>query len=161
MTKENLQKYWHRLFEVGVFVKGLNGVWEIATGLLFLLLSHGALSRWFLTFIHGELLEDPPDKIINFFSHFSPDLSSGTKTFIALYILFHGVLNIFLAIQLYRDRHWSYFVAIGAMSTFVLYQIYRISVFHSPILVAVTIFDIGFIALTWHEYRYHREVKKT
>lgn len=161
MTKENIQKYWHQLFELGVLVKGLNGVWETVSGLLFLSLKHDTLNRWFLVAIHSELLEDPHDRIINFFSHATPALSTGTKTFIAVYILFHGLLNLFLAIQLYRDKHWAYFVAIGAMSTFVFYQIYRISVFHSPILIAVTIFDIGFIALTWHEYRFHREAKKS
>ncbi|MFA6416548.1 MAG: DUF2127 domain-containing protein [Candidatus Paceibacterota bacterium] len=160
MTRERIQKYWHELFELGVLIKGLNGLWETAGGLLFLFLSRETLSRWFLSVMHNELLEDPHDKIINFFSHSANHFSSGTKTFVALYILLHGILNIFLAIQLYRDRHWAYLVAIGAMSTFVLYQLYRISVHHSPVLMAVTIFDICFIALTWHEYRYHQEVKK-
>ena len=157
MIKKNIQKYWHQLFELGVLIKGLNGLWETASGLLFLLLSRGALNRWFFALSHSELLEEPHDKITNFFSHGLPYLSTGTKTFIAFYVLFHGLLNLFLAIQLYRDKHWAYLVAMGAMAISVVYQIYRISVFHSLILTAVTIFDLCFIALTWHEYRYHRD----
>lgn len=150
------QKYWHRLFEFGIAVKAINGVWETISGLLVLFLSKAVLSSWFYLITRDELLEDPNDRFINFLAHGLQNLSHSAQTFTALYVLAHGLLNIFLAIQLYRDKHWAYLVTIGAMLMFMTYQIYRISIHHSLILTALTIFDAAFIGITWHEYKYHR-----
>ncbi len=157
MTKISIQKYWHELFEFGVIIKGFNGVWETISGFLVLVLSKATLSHWFFLVTRNELLEDPNDKFINFLAHALQNFSADAKTFAALYILAHGVLNVFLAIQLYRDRHWAYLVTIGTMIMFMVYQTYRISIHHSLLLTAITIFDGIFILLAWHEYKYHRD----
>lgn len=151
------QKYWHELFEAGIAIKGFNGVWETITGFLFLVLSKETLDSWFSYITRNELLEDPRDNLIQFFAHTFQNFSSDTKTFAALYVFLHGILNIFLVIQLYRDKHWAYLVTIGSMIIFMIYQIYRISVHHSLFLTLITIFDALFIALAWHEYKYHRD----
>lgn len=154
---KSIQKYWHALFELGVFIKGLNGVWETISGLLILFLSKSTLNNWFLLFTGNELLEDPNDKFINFLAQSLKNLSSETQTFVAIYLLLHGLLNIFLVVQLYRDRHWAYPATIGVIVLFMSYQVYRIIIYHSLILTAITIFDALFIILIWHEYKYHRE----
>ena len=160
MIKKSIQKFWHNLFEFSVFMKGINGLWETLSGFSILFLNKTTLTRWFSFFIHKELLEDPRDRFISFLAHALQNFSTDTKIFIAFYMLLHGFLNIFLAIQLYRDRHWAYLVAIGTMSSFLVYQIYRISIHHSLILTAITIFDAFFIFLTWHEYKYHQDQLK-
>jgi len=149
--------FWHELFEYGVFIKGLNGIWETVSGLLTLFLSKATFSKWFYLIARNELLEDPNDKFVNFLARALQNLSNNTKTFAALYILIHGLLNIFLAIQLYRDKHWAYPVTIGIMLIVALYQIQRISINHSLILTAITLLDLLFILLAWHEYKYHQE----
>jgi uncharacterized membrane protein len=73
--------------------------------------------------------------------------------FVAVYFLIHGFLNLFLAIQLYRDRIWAYLVTIFVTIIFIFYQIHRIILHHSVVLTIITIFDILFIFLTWHEYK--------
>ncbi len=151
------QKYWHELFEFGVFIKGFNGVWEIVSGFMILFLSKITLTNWFFLIAQNELLEDPRDKFINFLVQTLQNFSSSTQILVALYILTHGLLNIFLAVQLYRDKHWAYLVTIGATLMFMSYQIYRISIHHSLILTIITIFDMFFIILAWHEYKYHRD----
>jgi uncharacterized membrane protein len=151
------QKYWHELFEVGMTLKAFNGVWETVTGFLFLVLSKETLHKWFSRVFSNELLEDPHDKLIQFLTHTFQNVSSDTKTFAALYIFLHGILNIFLVVQLYRDKHWAYLVTIGSMVLFMIYQIHRISVHHSLFLTILTIFDALFIVLTWHEYKHHTE----
>ena len=157
MAKWFAQKYWHELFEIAVALKGFNGIWETISGLLFLLVSKATLAGWLTAIFSNELLEDPSDNFIQFLSQALQGLSTNTKTFAALYILFHGLLNIYLAVELYRDRHWAYLVAIGAMLAFIPYQLYRISLHHSLLLAALTLFDGLFIILTWHEYKYHRD----
>lgn len=161
MTKQSIQKYWHEIFELTVFIKGINGVWEIVAGFFVLFLSKATINNWFSFIVYNELLEDPNDKFINFLTQALQNFSGNTKIFAAFYILFHGTLNIFLAIQLYRDKHWAYLVTIGTIIIFLFYQIYRISIYHSLILSIITIFDILFIVITWYEYKNHKEVVKT
>ncbi len=149
------EKYWHKFFEIGIFVKGFNGVWETVSGILVLSISKLTLSHWLSVLAEEELLEDPNDPFIHFVTHSLENFSHNTQIFAALYILGHGILNIFLAVQLYKEKKWAYKVAAIAMLVFMIYQVYRISIHHSLILTAITIFDVFFVIITWHEYRYH------
>lgn len=86
--KEGLTtKHWHKLFEVTLFMKGFNGVWETISGLTFLLLSKATLSHWYIKLARNELIEDPTDRVGNFVVHILLNPNTGTKTFTALYIL--------------------------------------------------------------------------
>lgn len=87
-------------------------------------------------------------------SHGIQDLSTNTKIFVAIYILAHGVLNIFLSIQLYREKIWAYRATFVIMTGFVIYQLIRIYTYHSAMLITLTAIDLLFMALLWHEYRY-------
>ncbi len=150
------EKNWHALFEFGIVLKGVNGIWESAAGLTILFIGKNTFSRLFLHLTRGELLEDPNDRLINFLAQRLHNLSSNTIIFAAIYILAHGLLNIFLALQLYRQKLWAYLVTIGFMIIFMLYQIYRISYSHSLALTLITIWDILFMIITWHEYKYRK-----
>jgi uncharacterized membrane protein len=127
-------------------------------GCLLLFTSKITITNVFYSFTAEELLEDPNDFIVNFLGQVVQNISLNTKIFIAFYILIHGITNLFLAIQLYRNRLWSYLLAIIIMGVFMLYQAYRISLYHSVPLIIITIFDFFFILLTWHEY-HHRKPK--
>jgi len=124
------QRFWHELFEAGVTLKAFNSVWETALGIF--------------------ILSNPNHHITRHFDH----LSLSMKSFIGAYLLFHGLLNIVLAYNLYKNRLWAYPFAIGTTSLFLVYQGYRLFHTHSLILLCVTIFDIAFMVLTWHEYKY-------
>lgn len=151
--------YWDNLFKIGLFLKGLNGLWETIAGSILLLLSQARLDSLFLRLVRGELLEDPHDRLVNFLALKLQHLSVGAQTFAGIYILIHGLLNLFLVINLYRDRIWAFKVSMVAVSALALYQLYRFNHTHSTILMAVTIFDIFYLSLTWHEYRYHHGKK--
>lgn len=152
-----LERVWHQFFEWSLLIKGFNGAWETISGVLILFSSKATLDNFFYFLARRELLEDPNDKLINFFTGALNSVSNDAKTFVAFYILFHGFLNIFLAIQLYRNKLWAYLFTIGAISLLMLYQIYRIIVHHSLVLTAITIFDVLFIILVWHEYKHRKK----
>ena len=154
MTGLFAEKNLHRFFEFGVFIKGFNGIIETISGFLVLFVSKTSFYKIFSLLWRRELFEDPNDKLINFAGHRLLQLSNGAKEFAALYILFHGILNIFLAIGLYREKPWAYPVAVGFNSVVIGYQIYRVAYHHSLVLAALTVFDIFFVWLIWHEYRY-------
>ena len=151
-----LEKYWHGLFELGILVRSFNGIWETICGVVILFFSKSVLSSFLFLLARGELLEDPNDRVIRYIANLLQDLSTNTKVFAAIYILGHGILNIFLGIQLYRNRLWSYVITIAVMIIFIGYQVYRINIHHSHALIVVTAFDFLFLILTVHEYRYQR-----
>ena len=143
----------HDIFEAGIFIKFFNSLWEIVSGFFILFLSKETIGRLFYFLARKEMLEDPRDFFINFSLKFLENLSHNTQVFIAVYILLHGLLNLFLVVQLYRDKIWAYVATVSIMVVFLFYQVYRIILHHSTILTIITIFDILFIMLTWHEYK--------
>ncbi len=153
-----LEYYWRILFEYAVIIKGFSGVWETVSGLLFLFVNKEVFNNLFHFIFSNELLEDPYDPFINFIAQSLQNISVNTKIFIAIYILVHGLINIFLTIQLYRNKLWAYLLAMSAMIIFIIYQIYRIILYHSAVLTIITIFDLILIFLIWHEYKHQKSL---
>lgn len=150
------RKTWHMIFEGALAWKGFIGVWQLLSGIALSALSPEQLQGWF-SYIFPATRHD---WLVAALSRALEGFHGGAKTFAVLYLLGHGVLNLFLAIQLHRDRHWAYLVAIIAVSASVLYQIQRIVDHHSITLIILTIADVLFTWLTWHEYRDHRDKPK-
>jgi uncharacterized membrane protein len=150
--------YWHDLFEAGVFLKALNSVWETLAGIFLLTSLHNWLTRIFVLFSSSELLGDRDDFIFNYAHRHMMTFTDHTRIFVGVYLLFHGIMNAFLSYNLYRNRLWAYPVSIAFTSTFFIYQLYRLTHTHSAILMFVSLLDIIFIILTWHEYR--RQLRK-
>jgi uncharacterized membrane protein len=160
--KNNYSKFeniLHDIFEFGIVVKFFNGVWETISGFFILFLSKTTLNNLFQFLASKEMLEDPRDLFISFSLRFLENLSHSTQIFIAVYILIHGFLNLFLAIQLYRDKIWAYLATVFVMVIFMFYQVHRIILYHSSVLTIITIFDVLFIILTWHEYNRKKYAK--
>jgi uncharacterized membrane protein len=147
-----IERVLHQIFEFGIFIKAINGVWETLSGFFILFAGKETLSKLFYFLSNKELLEDPSDMFFSFLSGFLENLSHSTQVFISFYILIHGILNLFLVIQLYRDKIWAYLATITVMIIFIFYQIHRIILHHSIFLTAITVFDILFVILAWHEY---------
>jgi uncharacterized membrane protein len=150
------QKYWHELFEVGILFKALNSLWETLGGLFLLLTIRGPLAGAFVYLSNSELLGDRDDLLFHLVHTQLVSLSLSTRTFVGIYLLFHGLMNMFLAYNLYRNRLWAYPLSIAFTSIFLLYQVYRLYHTHSLVLLTVTIFDLFFILFTWHEYHYQK-----
>ncbi len=158
LKRSSLERYAHGLFRFSIFVKGFNGIWETLSGFLVLSLSRATFSNLFYSLAQNELLEDPRDRFTEFAAKALQNISPDVKTFAAIYILFHGVLNIFLSVQLYRNKLWAYLINISAVSLFIIYQLYRISLHHSLMLSTLTTFDVLFLILTLHEYRHQKNL---
>ncbi|HEX3095946.1 MAG TPA: DUF2127 domain-containing protein [Patescibacteria group bacterium] len=151
------QKYWHALFEASVFIKAINGAWETISGFTLLFISRVTIAHAFFGITKNELSEDPHDRVLGAVNHSIQNLSAGNKDFVALYILSHGLINIFLAYYLYKEKLWAFWVSITFFSGSVLYLIFRASQSHSPMLYVLIVFDTFFIYLTIHEFKYRRE----
>jgi uncharacterized membrane protein len=154
------EKYLHRLFAIGLLVKAVFAAGEILAALGAYLVTPGFLSRLVAVITRAELAEDPQDFIANYFVHWAQHLSVSTQRFLALYLMSHGAIKLWLIIGLLRQRLWYYPVAFIVFGLFILYQLYRFSFTHSPWLVLITMVDVVVIGLTWHEYRYLRGFTK-
>lgn len=144
----------HRLFRLGVWLKGLDGILELVGGALFLLVSSSQLSRLVATLTQHELNEDPRDFIANLLRQGVSHLSHNTKLFGSLYLLAHGLIKIILVAGLLQNKYVVYPIALIILSGFILYQIYRLSIGFTLGLCLLTILDVVIVLLIWNEYRH-------
>jgi uncharacterized membrane protein len=150
------EKAIHRLFEVGVWLKGAHSVLEIVGGLLLWAISANAITEFVVNLTADELSRNPRDLIAAYFLRWALSFSVGTKTFAAFYLLSHGVVKLVLVVGLLRRQLWAYPASLIVLGLFIAYQVYRYTLTHSLALVALTIFDVVVIWLIWHEYRVMR-----
>ncbi len=149
------ERYLHSIFIWGVALKAFDGFMEVAGGIA--LLFTGPLARFAEVLIQNELIEDPHDFIATHLQHALPVLIANSGWFATAYLLSHGVIKVFLAAGLLRDKVWAYPTAIIVFILFIVYQLYRYAFTHSPFLLLLTLLDLAVVWLTWHEYRYFKK----
>ena len=153
MSRLNRRRLVPLLFDIGVIAKGIDGTLEVLGGVLLFLVNPVQIHRLMRILTQHELSEDPRDVVAHYLLNSTRHLSSGTKEFAALYLLWHGAVKVGLVTGLLLKRHWAYPLAIFAFAAFVVYQLYRYSHTGSPTLLVLSAFDVVVIILTWLEYR--------
>ena len=161
---ENLQVskegFVHDLFEITIFLKGLNAAWEVVLGILLLVVQPATIHRSMLGFANyrfmASLAQSASGYIVKQANHFS----QGTQYFIGFYLLFYGVVNIFLVIFLLRGKLWAYPVSLILFALFIVYQVFRLWLHRSQVLLFFTSLDIILVALTFLEYRRIKKSRK-
>ncbi|MGC9602379.1 MAG: DUF2127 domain-containing protein [Minisyncoccia bacterium] len=154
------ESYWHELFETGVLLKAFNSAWEITGGFLLLANVRGWFPHLFVLLTRAVFLGGHGGLVLNIVNAHVHNLAPGTQLFVAAYLLFHGMMNLFLSYNLYKNHLWAYSFTAVFTSTFLIYQVYRLAHTHSLVLFIVSILDFIFIILTWHEYK-HQLAKAT
>ena len=152
------EKNIHLAFEISLFLKGLFALGQIIGGVAAFFVTKEFLLKIASILTQEELAEDPRDLVANFLLHLAQNLSVSTQHFMALYLLAHGSVKLWLIIGLLREKLWYYPTAIVVFGLFIGYQLYRFTFTHSMWLVLVTAIDVIVIALTWHEYKYLRSL---
>lgn len=135
--------------------------WKILYGLAKIALAI-ALLKWatvdpsglFYKLMAHEIIEDPNDLLIRFVSPFIEHLSVETTTFTAFYLLFWGIVDdIFLSINVLRDKLWAFPAALTLIALFVPYEIYRVFHTHSFVLIYIIALDMTIFWVIATEYR--------
>jgi uncharacterized membrane protein len=145
-----------RTFRVAIILKLLDGILEIIGGVLLFLVSPEKITSWAETFTRHELSQDPNDWFSNKVLHAAHGLTGAGLTYAAIYLLAHGIVKVVLITALLRDRLWAYPWTIAFLLAFIVYQLYRIALRPTVGLIALTIFDVIVVWLTWREYGRHR-----
>ncbi|HEX6488741.1 MAG TPA: DUF2127 domain-containing protein [Candidatus Dormibacteraeota bacterium] len=159
MKSEGRRDWLDRAFEIGVLLKGLDGLLELLGGLLLLLVTPATIDRVVRALTQHELSEDPHDFFASHLLHAAGKLSAGSLRFGALYLLLHGVAKVVLVGAVLRDKLWAYPALIAFLVAFIAYQLYRLTFAPSVGLVALTVFDAVIVALTVREYLKLRSAK--
>lgn len=154
--RRDLATVQHRLFTIGISIKGLDGLAELAAGCALLLTTRPQILRMVAMLTRGELIEDPGDFVANHLLQLARHLSFGTREFAGIYLLVQGVVKIVMVVGLLRGRRWAYPLAVVLMSAFIGYQGYRLS--QSPAIgfMALTLLDIVIVGLIAREWRNHK-----
>lgn len=143
----------HKLFRFGIATKLINGTLELLGSIIFLTAGKQAYLNFLFHISRNELIEDPNDLVINYVVNFFQSLNLNTQQFASMYIFIHGFLNIFLGIQLYRNKLWAFPATILILILILSYQIYRITYSHSIVLTLITIWDSILIYIIFTEYK--------
>ena len=151
--RSGLRKWLHRGFRIGILLKGLDGLLEIAGGVLLVFLSPRRLNEIVRLVTQHELAERHPgfwgDLMHRAAVHFTP----GLQKFGVWYLLAHGIVKIGLVVLLLRGKRWAYPAAMIFLAVFMAYQIVRFALAPAVWLVVLTVFDGAVLLLTFFEYR--------
>ncbi|HWB55043.1 MAG TPA: DUF2127 domain-containing protein [Tepidisphaeraceae bacterium] len=146
----------HRLFLVAIILKGIDGLVELASGLLLFIVGPAWIKQIIWLWTNDELSEEPNNPFAHYVKHLDKHLSSRTTLFIALYLLLHGIVKLGLVGAMLRKIRWAYLAAAVMISAFIGYQVYRLSMHFTYLLLGLTIVDALIVILILLEYRHIR-----
>jgi uncharacterized membrane protein len=147
----------HQSFEVGISLKGVGALFEIAGGMVLWFVNPSQMNE-LVRRVGENLLADAPHHpfavhVLNASHRFA---DNGT-TFASLYLLSHGVVKLALVICLMLNKIWAYPLTIAVFTAFMVYQVHRFTHTHSWALIWLTVFDAVIVYLTWKEYQEQRD----
>jgi uncharacterized membrane protein len=148
----------HRIFELAVLAKGVDGVLELVAGLLLLLLSPAAIRGIIFFLVQGELKEDPTDLVANLLVHNTRAVIQ-TRLPASAFLIAHGVVKLGLVGGLATNKLWSYPAAIVVFTGFAVYQVYQLTQQNSLFLGIVTVLDIIVVLSVIAEYRHVKRAR--
>lgn len=153
MSDIRSSKYIHIGFQVGLLIKGIDGLLEILGGFLLIYLNPLRIHKLAAILTQHELLEDPKDYVANALLSLAEHFSIDAQSFGIIYLFSHGLIKCLIIFLLWKKYTWAYPLSIIFITLFIIYQIYRYIITPSLFMIILTIFDIFIIVLTYIEYQ--------
>jgi uncharacterized membrane protein len=147
------------IFKISIVLKGLDAAAEIIGGLFFLLISPDQIKGLIHWFTASELRTDPHDFIANLLVHTGHNFSNGSRLFVGIYLLAHGVIKMFAVVNVLRNKYWAYPLLVVVLLGFIIYQVIQITRTHSISLILLTIFDVFIVIMTSLEWRKQHQLR--
>lgn len=146
------EQNFHRLFELGVTLKGLHALLELATGTAILAVGPVAVSNFFFALAQREWIAGGQVAVVNFLVRLAEQSLQGGQRFAGIYLLVLGMMNLGLVIGLLAGALWSYPATLAAIVLLMGYQLYRYTHTHAFALILLTLYDCVVWWLVRHEY---------
>jgi len=150
-----------KFYEVGIIIKGVDGLLELIGGIVLLSLSSGTIVRITDSLTKSELATDPHNFFAIHIAHAGYSLAHGHNIFAAVFLLIHGFVKVALVTCLLLNKLWAYPVGLVVLTLLFLYQIYQLIVSPGFFLILLTVLDVVIIWLVWREWRLHPMHAKT
>lgn len=144
------------VFLVGVLLKALDGLVELAAGIPALFISKVQLVAFAHAVTSGELAEDPHDLIANLILHESAKLGADALLIGGIYLVIHGAVKVAIVVALLVGSRRIYPWAVGALTVLLIVQIVDLVAKFSIGVLALTVLDVVIIWLTVREWRHGR-----
>jgi uncharacterized membrane protein len=155
-----VRKIVHKVFDFTIFIKAVFGVFEILSGIFLAVSGQLVLNNFIIDLAREEIAEDPNDLIANFLINTATNFYYDAHLFAIIYLIGHGIINIFLAVSLFKGKIWAYFTAMAAFGGFIIYQLYRYFHTFSPALLLLSAFDAFLVLIIWLEYLRRKKLLK-
>ena len=148
-----------KTFEIVILIKSFFGFFEILAGIIFAVSGNLIINNIIIAFAQQEIADDPNDLVANLLINSVNDFYAGTYLFAVIYLILHGVINLFLAIALAKNKTWAYPWAMAGFSSFIVYQTYRYFHTYSSMLLILTMLDVFVVLVIFLEYRKKKRKK--
>jgi uncharacterized membrane protein len=143
----------HKFARFLIYFKGFFGIFEFVLGIALLIIGPKAMNRYWLWILNFEPFEDHP-RLMDSASRFVINHVLGSlHLLIALYMIIHGLVAIAVIFALIQKKMWAFPAAGLLLTLFILYQIYRLALAFSIILLILTLIDVAIIFFLRYEYK--------
>ncbi len=152
-----------KAYEIGIVIKGIDGVLELIGGALVLTLSPGAVTGIVHWLTQHELSEDPHDFIATHILKLGQHLAHSHNYFAAAFLLTHGLVKVVLVTCLLLNKLWAYPWALVILGLFLIYQLYLLITGPSFGMAFLSVLDAVIIWLIYREWQQvrNRQQSKT
>ena len=145
-----------RVFRYSLVLKAAHSVVELIGGVVLYAASGEAILRVTRALTRHELLEHPDDLVARAILRAADAIALEQKAAATVYLLSHGMVEIFLVVMVLLNRIWAYPLYMIALGLLILYQCYQLTLGFWPLLAVLTAWDVVVVYLTWHEFRVRR-----
>jgi len=142
-----------KLYEIGILIKGIDGLLELVGGILLLALSSRTILHVTHWLVDAELTENPHSFIGKHVLHAGMQLAHGHTLFAALFLLTHGAVKVGLVVCLLLNKPWAYPVGLGVLGVLLAYQIYQLITAPSFGMALLSVLDVIIMWLIWREWQ--------
>jgi len=152
LTEKEKKNIFSVIFQFSMLWRIFYGILKILSGfILFRIVTLEPFSPLFRIGKHSFFFH-PDNFIIEFINSYIHRLSISTAIFISFYLIFWGFVDAFLSYFILKKQIWAYPFSLVLIFLFTVYEIYRFSYTHSPVLFIVIIVDIIILLVIKKEY---------
>ncbi len=153
MTIFHPQTLLDKTYEIGIVIKGIDGVLELIGGILVLSLSANAITgiTHFLT--ESALQSNPHNYIATHIAKAGHNLAAGHNYFAAAFLLTHGLVKVVLVTCLLLNKLWAYPWALVILTLFLVYQVYQLITAPTFSMAFLSVLDVIIIFLVYREWQ--------
>jgi uncharacterized membrane protein len=140
-----------QLFRAGMYWRILYGSGRILLGFLLLRLVGTPAIDVFRNVMRHLVGHNPDDALFGTVAHALAAYGLSITYFMVAYLFFWGLVDIFLSVAMLKHILWAFPVSLTLIAAFIVYEVYRYSHTHSPVLLAIMAIDVFLIVLIRRE----------